>query len=294
MYNKLKGTGVEIVTPFHKYGTIDFTSLEKIIEHVIKNNINYIVALGTTGESVSLSKDERNAVINFVIETINKRVPVVIGIGCNNTHEVINLIKAQSFDGIDAILSVAPYYNKPQQRGIYQHYKSVAGACPVPVLLYNAPGLTSCNISAEITLKLAHDISNIIGIKEASGDLKQIMQIIKNKPDEFLVISGDDLLTLPIIALGGDGVISVVANAFPKEFSDLVTFCMNGTNSKAYEIHYQLIDIIDVLFSDGNPSGIKAALEILGLCSNNLRLPLVKVNKSVYHNLSNLIQEFGS
>ncbi len=294
MNNKLKGTGVAIVTPFHKYGTIDFTSLEKIIEHIIKNNINYIVALGTTGESVTLSKDERNAVINFVIETVNKRVPVVIGIGCNNTQEVINLIKAQSFDGVDAILSVAPYYNKPQQRGIYQHYKSVASASPVPVILYNVPGRTSCNISAEITLKLAHDISNIIGIKEASGDLKQIMQIIKNKPDEFLVLSGDDLLTLPIIGLGGDGVISVIANAFPKEFSNLVDFCLKGDKRKALEIHYQLIDIIDLLFSDGNPSGIKAALEILGLCSNNLRLPLVKVNKSVYNNLSNLIKEFRS
>ncbi len=294
MHKKFTGTGVAIVTPFHKYGTIDFNSLGKVIEHVISGGINYIVALGTTGESVTLTHDEKIAVIDYVIEIVDKRVPVVIGMGGNNTQEVVNFIKSVSFEGIDAILSVSPFYNKPQQRGIYRHYENIANACPVPVILYNVPGRTSSNISAETVLKLTENVKNIIGIKEASGDLVQCMELIKNKPDNFLVISGDDLLTLPIIALGGDGVISVVANAYPKEFSDMVTAAIKGNFKIARDKHYKLTEIIDSLFSDGNPAGIKAALEILGLCSNNLRLPLVKVNKSVYIHLKALIQEFNS
>jgi 4-hydroxy-tetrahydrodipicolinate synthase len=290
MSELLKGTGVAIITPFHDSGNIDFGSFEKIIEHIIGGGVNYIVALGTTGESVTLSRDEKVAVLEFVVEIVNKRVPVVAGLGGNNTQEVINSIKATSFDGIDAILSVCPYYNKPQQKGLYNHYKAIAGACPVPVILYNVPGRTSVNISAETTLKLANDFSNIIGIKEASGNLLQCMDIIKDKPDGFLVISGDDALTLPLIALGADGVISVVANAFPREFAEMVSLGLKGKFIKARSLHYDLIKFTNALFIDGNPSGIKAAMEIIGLCKSNVRLPLVKVNKNVHSAIAEQIE----
>jgi len=281
MNDQFKGTGVAIVTPFHDSGNIDFGAFEKILEHVITGGVNYIVALGTTGESVNLSKDEKVAVLDFVVETVNNRVPVVAGVGGNSTQEVINTIKATSFDGLDAILSVCPYYNKPQQRGIYVHYKAIAGACPVPVILYNVPGRTSVNITAETTLKLAKDFRNIIGIKEASGNLFQCMEILKERPQGFLVISGDDMLTLPLLSIGADGVISVGANAFPGHFSRMVEQGLKGKISKARSLHYELLHFIDALFLDGNPSGIKAALEILELCKSNVRLPLVKVNKTV-------------
>jgi len=281
MILKLKGTGVAIVTPFHKYGTIDFNSLKKLIEHLITNNVNYLVVMGTTGESVVLSKDEKNALINFVVEEVDKRVPIVLGIGGNYTQLVKDTILSTNLEGIDAILSVSPYYNKPQQKGIYLHYKEIAGVSPLPIILYNVPGRTNSNISAETTLEIAKNFDNIIGIKEASGDLNQIMKIIMNKPKGFLVISGDDILTLPIMAIGGDGVISVTANAFPKEYSEMVSLCLRKNIRQALELHYKLFDFTNEIFADGSPSGIKAALEILGICSNNLRLPLVKVNKSI-------------
>jgi 4-hydroxy-tetrahydrodipicolinate synthase len=290
MSERFKGTGVAIITPFHDSGNIDFGSFEKIIEHIIAGRANYIVALGTTGESATLSRDEKVAVIEFVVEIVNKRVPVVAGLGGNNTQEVINTIKATSFDGIDAILSVCPYYNKPQQKGIYIHYKAIAGACPVPLILYNVPGRTSLNISAETTLKLAVDFSNIIGIKEASGNLLQCMEIIRERPQGFLVISGDDALTLPMIALGADGVISVVANTFPGQFSEMVNLCLKGKFIKARSLHYDLLAFTNALFMDGNPSGIKAAMEIIGLCKSNVRLPLVKVNKNVHSAISEQIE----
>ncbi|MGB4204289.1 MAG: 4-hydroxy-tetrahydrodipicolinate synthase [Bacteroidales bacterium] len=289
MTNFLIGTGVAIVTPFHKHGTIDFSSFEKMIEHVIANKVEYIVVMGTTGESVTLSKDERNAIIHFSIETINKRVPLVVGIGGNNTQSIIDSIKECPFEDINAILSVAPYYNKPQQRGLYLHYKNIATVSPVPVILYNVPGRTSLNMSAETTLKLAHELKNIVAIKEASGNLSQCMEIIKNRPAGFKVISGDDILTLPLLALGADGVISVVANAFPAEFSEMVRLALKGNFDKARVIHYQLTNIIESLFVDGNPAGIKAALSILGLIQNNLRLPLVKVSQSVFRQIENQI-----
>jgi len=282
MSELFKGTGVAIITPFHDSGNIDFGSFEKIIDHIIGGGANYIVALGTTGESVTLSRDEKVAVLEFVVEIVSKRVPVIAGLGGNNTQEVINTIKATSFDGIDAILSVCPYYNKPQQKGLYSHYKAIAGACPVPVILYNVPGRTSMNISAETTLKLAGDFNNIIGIKEASGNLLQCMEIINEKPQDFLLISGDDALTLPLIALGADGVISVVANAFPLQFSDMINLCMKGKFAKARTLHFDLLRFTNAIFMDGNPSGIKAAMEMIGLCKSNVRLPLVKVNKNVH------------
>jgi 4-hydroxy-tetrahydrodipicolinate synthase len=282
MNDLFKGTGTAIITPFHDSGNIDFGSFEKIIEHVISGGVNYIVALGTTGESVTLSRDEKVAVLDFVVETVNKRVPVMAGLGGNNTQEVINTIKTTSFEGVDAILSVCPSYNKPQQKGLYIHYKAIAGVCPVPVILYNVPGRTSVNILPETTLKLALDFDNIIGIKEASGNLVQCMEIIKEKPQGFLVIAGDDALTLPMMSLGADGVISVTANAFPREVTEMVSLCLKGKFTKARNIHYSLLKFTNALFMDGSPSGIKAAMENLGLCKSNVRLPLVKVNKNVH------------
>ncbi len=291
MEKAYRGTGVAIITPFHKHGTIDHGAMERMIEHTITNKIDYIVLMGTTGESVTISNDEKSALLNFTIDTINRRVPLVLGIGGNNTQELINKITSLNFDGVDAILSVSPYYNKPQQRGIYLHFKQIATACPVPVILYNVPGRTASNITAETTLQLANDFENIIGIKEASGNLAQCMQLIKYRPKNFLVISGDDNLTLPLLALGADGVISVVANAFPQQFSEMVRFGLKGDFAKARQIHYQLNDFIETLFIDGSPAGIKAALEILGLAPNNLRLPVVKVNKEVYNKLAAQIKQ---
>ncbi|RLD49935.1 MAG: 4-hydroxy-tetrahydrodipicolinate synthase [Bacteroidetes bacterium] len=294
MASKFTGTGVAVVTPFHMYGTIDFSSLEKVLNHIIDGGVDFVLALGTTSEAATLSKDEKNAVVNFFIETVNKRVPIMLGLGGNNTQEIINTIKSISFDGIDGILSVSPYYNKPQQKGIFQHFKSIASASPVPVYLYNVPSRTSSNMTAETVLKLANSVSNIAGIKEASGDLGQIMEIINGKPKDFVVLSGDDILTLPMLSIGAEGVISVVANAFPKEYSEMVALGMKGKFNKARVNHYQLLEIISTLFADGNPGGIKAALDKLGICGNNLRLPLVKVNKSVNYKLSVLIDELLS
>jgi 4-hydroxy-tetrahydrodipicolinate synthase len=279
MSDRFKGTGVAIVTPFHESGNIDFGALGKIVEHVITGGVSYIVVLGTTGESATLSK-----------ETANKRVSIVAGIGGNNTQEVIHTIKNTSFEGIDAILSVCPYYNRPQQKGIYNHFKAIASICPVPVILYNVPGRTSCNMTAETTLKLATDIDNIIGIKEASGNFAQCMDILKNRPQDFLVISGDDALTLPLLSLGADGVISVVANAFPHQFSEMVSLGLKGRFKQARSLHNLMLDYMAALFMDGSPSGVKASMEMMNLCKSNVRLPLVKVNKTVHSLLAEQVE----
>ncbi len=289
--SKLKGTGVAIVTPFRKDSSIDFLSLEKLINHLLNNGVDYLVVLGTTGEAATLNYDEKKAVLNFVIDTVNKKVPIVAGFGGNNTSEIVSSIKHYNFNGIDAILSVAPYYNKPGQKGLYNHYKAIATASSLPVILYNVPGRTSVNISAETTLKLATDFKNIVAVKEASGDLEQIMQILKNKPNDFMVISGDDLLTLPLISMGIHGVISVTANAFPKEYSSLINFALNGKFKDAMNIQNNLLDIMQTLFVEGNPAGVKAALRILDIVPDNLRLPLNTVSKSTFNKLSKLIEE---
>lgn len=290
--NKFKGTGVALVTPFQSNGKIDLKSLSRLVEHIIKGRCEYLVVLGTTGESVTLDKEEKAAVVKHVIETANKRVPVVLGMGGNNTGELLSSLEKQDFKGIDAILSVSPYYSKPSQRGIYQHYKAIAEASPVPVILYNVPGRTASNMLPETTIQLASDFKNIIGIKEASGNIEQCMKIIKNRPKDFLVISGDDALTLPIVACGGDGVISVVANAFPKGFSEMTRLAMQGDVAAARKHHYKLTDIIEQLFADGNPGGIKAALSILKVCPDHVRLPLVNVNDSVRQKLEQLIKAY--
>lgn len=290
MKPNFKGTGVALVTPFDKNGNVDYKGLEKLVEHVISGGVNYLVALGTTGESVTLSSEEKKEVVNKIIAVCTNRVPIVLGLGGNNTKEVLEGCEKYPFDKIAAVLSVSPYYNKPTQEGIYQHYKAIADASPVPVILYNVPGRTSSNILPDTTLRLAHH-KNIIGVKEASGNLEQIMRIIKNKPDDFLVISGDDALTFPIMALGGDGVISVIANALPKDFVQMVAWCMHNNYGDARRYHYKLLDITEQLFAEGNPGGIKAALKILGVCEDHLRLPLWNVSEKTYNKLKALIEE---
>lgn len=293
MKQQFHGTGVAIVTPFRKYGTVDFNSLENLIEHIIGNGVDYIVVLGTTGESATLSSDEKNAITEFVLDTVNKRVPVVAGAGGNHTASVVKSVKELNEKQVDGILSVAPYYNKPQPKGLYYHYKNIASATDLPVILYNVPGRTGTNIPADITLQLAYDVENIVAIKEASGDLNQIETIIKDKPEDFNVISGDDGLTLPLMAMGASGVISVTANAFPKQFVKLVNSALENDFQTAREVHYQLKDIMDALFADGNPAGVKAALDELGIIKNNLRLPLVKVNKGVNTLIKKALADFA-
>lgn len=279
-----------IITPFKNDSSIDFSSLEKVINHVINGGVNYIVLMGTTGESSTLTKDEKKALISFTLDTINKRVPLVVGIGGNNTQEIITQLKTTALKSVDGILSVAPYYNKPTQKGLYEHFKAIATCSPVPVIMYNIPGRTGCNISAETCLQLAHEFDTIVGVKEASGNMEQIMKIIKGKPENFQVVSGDDLLTLPIIAAGGTGVISVIANAYPAEWSEMVNQCLKSNFKAAREIMFRFTEIIELLFADGNPAGIKAAMNILNLCQNTLRLPLVPVSQQVHARLKKAME----
>lgn len=278
------GTGVAVVTPFRSDGGIDEKSLEQIINKLIFGGVEFLVILGTTGESVTLNKKEKQQVIDLSIETIDGRVPMVLGMGGNNTSEILEYISHTDFSPISAILSVSPYYNKPTQEGIFYHYCTIADAAPVPVILYNVPGRTSSNISAETTLRLAEN-KNIIGIKEASGNFEQCMKIISDKPEDFLVISGDDLLALPYLGIGMDGVISVIGNAYPKEFSDMIRAGLKGDFEEARKIHYQLFDLMELIFAEGNPGGIKALLEIKGMCQNVLRLPLYKISEVLYNKI---------
>jgi 4-hydroxy-tetrahydrodipicolinate synthase len=288
---KFKGTGVAIITPFKNDSSIDFAACGRVINHVINGGVNYIVALGTTGESVTLTKDEKKAVISYVVEVIDGRVPLVVGFGGNNTQEVINCIRHANLTGVDGILSVAPYYNKPSQKGLYQHFKAIATSSPIPVILYNIPGRTCTNILPETCLQLAHDCDNIVGVKESSGDITQIMKIIKGKPENFVVISGDDIMTIPVIAAGGSGVISVLANAFPAQCSELVNQSLKSNFKSAREIQFRFLDIIELLFIEGNPSGVKAMLNIMNICQSNLRLPLVPVSRTIFTRIQKAMEE---
>lgn len=290
---RFKGAGVAIVTPFKNDSSIDFSALGRVINHVIKGGINYIVVLGTTGESVTLTKDEKQAVISYSREAIDGRVPVIIGIGGNNTQEVVTSMREADLTGIDAVLSVAPYYNKPTQRGLFQHFKTISTWSPVPVIMYNVPGRTGCNISAETCLELAHGCENITGVKEASGDITQIMKIIKGKPEKFDVISGDDMLTIPVIAAGGIGVISVLANAFPAACAELTGNALKNNFKSAREIQFRYMNLIELLFAEGNPAGVKAMLSVLNLCQNNLRLPLVPVSRATMTKIQKSIEDTG-
>lgn len=291
---RFKGTGIAIVTPFKNDSSIDFSSLGRVIDHIIKGGINYIVVLGTTGESVTLSKDEKKAIVSYVVETVDNKVPIVVGIGGNNTQEIINTIRHTDFTGIDCLLSVTPYYNKPTQRGIFQHFKAIATWSPVPVILYNVPGRTGCNITAETCIELAHNCENIVGVKEASGDLVQIMKIIKEKPENFGVISGDDTLTIPIIAVGGIGVISVLGNAFPAACAEIVNHALKNNFKSARELQFRYSEMIELLFTEGNPAGVKAMLSVMNICNNNLRLPLVPVTRTTMTRIQKAVEEISA
>ena len=275
------GTGVAIVTPFTTKGEVDFPALTKLVEHIIKGRVEYIVVLGTTGETATLSKEEKKQVIAHIVKINKKRVPLVLGVGGNNTAELVEQLKKDDLSAFDAILSVSPYYNKPSQEGIYQHYKALSKASPLPIILYNVPGRTASNIAWDTTIRLAKDFKNIIAIKEASGNIEQCMKIIKHRPAGFLVISGDDNLTLPMVASGADGVISVVANAYPKDFSDMVRAALKHDLKTAQKLHYKLMEITEQLFADGNPGGIKHVLSLKNITKSTVRLPLVEPNDTV-------------
>lgn len=285
MNASFRGLGVALITPFRSNGQIDYAGLEKLIDHQIAGGVDYVVSMGTTGESVTLSSTEKKELLAQTIGFVRNRVPVVLGVGGNHTAEVIGSLNSFEMDGVDAILSVSPYYNKPTQEGIYQHYKAIAQLALRPIILYNVPGRTGSNMTADTTLRLARDFKNIIAIKEASANLDQMGRILKHKPKDFMLISGDDALTLPIIAMGGVGVISVVGNALPQEFSTLVHAALKGDLDTARREHLRLIEVIELLFSEGNPGGIKEALKILGICGNTVRLPLVNVSEATARKL---------
>jgi len=280
---RIFGTGVALITPFNEDKTIDYYSLEKLINKVIKGGIDFLVVLGTTGEATSVNKSEKNELINFIVKLNNKRLPLVLGLGGNNTNKLIKEINNTDLSDFDAILSVTPYYNKPSQKGLYHHYAEISKSSPIPIILYNVPSRTGVNLSPEITIQLANDFKNIISIKEASGDINQIKYILKNKPKNFDVLSGDDGLTLEIIQNGGAGVISVIGQSNPEEFSSLVKFALNGKLSDAKLLHDKLYGLYHYLYSEGNPSGVKAFLSLQGICKNYLRLPLVPISNKLFN-----------
>ncbi len=281
----LIGTGVALVTPFKKDFSVDAEALGKIVDYQIENGIDYLVVLGTTAESATLTADEKELVVRTIIAANNGRLPLVLGVGGNNTAEVVHELKTKDLSKFAAVLSVSPYYNKPTQEGIYQHFKAVAEASPIPVILYNVPGRTASNMLPATVLRLAKDFKNIVGIKEAAGDIVQAMKLIQGKPEGFLVISGDDMITLPMVLAGGAGVISVIAEGFPKEFSEMVRLGLNRKVDEAYKLHYLLADSIDMIFEQGNPAGIKEVFQTHGLSGNTVRLPLVNVDSHLAQRL---------
>lgn len=291
MQQKFSGTGIAIITPFLEDNrSIDWATYENLINFWIENKVEYLVVCGTTGESATLTREEEQEVFSFVNKITNGRVPLVAGVGGNDTWEVLEAFKKMDFTGYDAILSVSPYYNKPRQEGIYQHYKALNDATPLPIIMYNVPGRTGMSVSAETTLRIARDCQNIFATKEASGNFDQINQIIKNKPEGFFVISGDDGITLPMIACGAIGVISVVANAYPKDFSDMVRLCLDGKFNEALPLHLKYVDVVNSLFAEGSPSGVKQYLVEMGLCKNHMRMPVVPVSDAHAEKIRGLIK----
>lgn len=286
--NKFHGTGVALVTPFKADGSVDFDGLKDLINYLVDGKVEYLVSLGTTGEASTLNKDEKKKIWEFTAEINNGRLPLVAGIGGNDTVAVANNMKAFDIAGYDAILSASPYYNKPTQEGIYQHYKYLSESSPLPIFLYNVPGRTGSNMTADTTCRLANDFQNIIGMKEASGSFDQFNQIMRDKPKDFLLISGDDPVALPMISLGAVGVISVIGNALPKQLSDMIRLCLQGDYAAALPLHLNLIEFTRLMFAEGNPAGAKAALKHFGVCEDHLRLPLVNVSESL---LQQIIKE---
>lgn len=287
----LIGTGVALVTPFKKDFSVDVEALKRIVNFQIDNGIDYLVVLGTTAETATLSKQEKELVIQTIVDANNGRLPLVLGVGSNNTQEVIDELKTRNLSDFTAILSVSPYYNKPTQEGIYQHFKAIAEVSPLPIILYNVPGRTASNMLPSTVLRLANEFKNVVAIKEAAGDIVQAMTLIKNKPKDFLVISGDDMITLPMVLAGGAGVISVIGEGFPKEFSEMVRLGLNKRVDEAYKIHYLLADSIDMIFEQGNPAGIKEIFKSLGLSENTVRLPLVNVNEDLANRLHSFVNK---
>ena len=286
MYKTFRGAGVALITPFLENLAIDYPALEKLVEYQIDNHMDFLVVLGTTAETATLLAAEKQSLVDFVIEKAAGRLPVMVGVGGNSTSEVLEQLKSLNLKQADGILSVVPYYNKPSQEGIYQHFMAIAAASPVPVVLYNVPGRTSVSMSAETTLRLAHDAKNIVGTKEASGNFGEIIKILKGKPDHFNVISGDDNLVVPITSIGGEGVISVAANLFPRLIASMTHYAMNGDFGNAAAIQLELQPVIEDLFAEGNPSGIKAAMHSAGMTVNQVRLPLVPVSEKLYGELA--------
>lgn len=289
----LKGMGVALITPFKEDESVDYEALGRLVDYLLQNGADYLVVLGTTAETPTLTEEEKKKIIELVVTKVRHRIPIVLGVGGNCTKSVVDKLKNDNFEGIDAILSVVPYYNKPSQGGIYQHYKAIAQATELPVILYNVPGRTGVNMTAETTLRLAREFKNIIAVKEASGNITQMDDIIKNKPKDFNVISGDDGITFPLITLGAIGVISVIGNAFPREFSRMVRLALAGDYDSARTIHHRFTELFSLLFVDGNPAGVKSMLSMMGLVENRLRLPLVSTRIVTYEKIRNVLHELS-
>ena len=290
-YVNLKGMGVALITPFQTGGEVDYPALSGLLDYQLQNDADYLVVLGTTAETPTLTASEQKEITQFVINKVESRIPIVLGVSGNNTRAVVERLQTEDMEGVDAILSVVPYYNKPSQEGIYQHYKAIAKATSLPVILYNVPGRTGVNMTSETTLRLAREFENIVAVKEASGNMAQISSIIKYKPNGFQVISGDDGLTLPMISLGAAGVISVLGNAFPKEFSRMVHLALSGDCTEALGIHHNFLELFELLFVDGSPAGIKSILDMMGYIENELRLPLVPTRITTYEKIRSVLHE---
>jgi len=290
---KLTGMGVALITPFKDDDSVDYAALGRLVDYQIKNGSDYLVVLGTTAETATLTSAEKREVSRFIIEKANGRVPIVLGVGGNCTRALIEELETGDFTGVNAILSVTPYYNKPSQEGLYQHYSALASHTKLPIILYNVPGRTGVNMTAETTLRLAREFQNIIAVKEASGNITQVDEIIKHKPAKFMVISGDDGITFPLMTLGADGVISVIGNAFPKEFSRMVRLARSGDYANALEIHHRFTDLFNLLFVDGNPAGVKCMLHAMGFIENKLRLPLVPTRLTTYEKITAVLNELN-
>lgn len=289
----LRGVGVALITPFKDDESVDYDALTRLVDYQIQNNTDYLVILGTTAETPTLTEDEKKNIIELVVNRVNGKIPIILGAGGNNTRAIVDYLRNGNFDGIDAILSVVPYYNKPSQEGIYQHYKAVSEASKLPVILYNVPGRTGVNMSAETTLRIANEFKNVVAIKEASGDMTQMDDIIKRKPESFDVISGDDGITFPLITLGAIGVISVIANAFPKEFSRMTRLALDGDYQSALTIHHSFSELFSLLFIDGNPAGVKSMLNMMGYIENKLRLPLVPTRITTFEKIRLVLNELN-
>ena len=289
----LKGMGVALITPFKEDESVDYEALGRLVDYLLQNGADYLVVLGTTAETPTLTEEEKKKIIELVVTKVRHRIPIVLGVGGNCTKSVVDKLKNDNFEGIDAVLSVDPYYNKPSQEGIYQHYKAIAQATDLPVILYNVPGRTGVNMTAETTLRLAREFKNIIAVKEASGNITQMDDIIKNKPKDFNVISGDDGITFPLITLGAIGVISVIGNAFPREFSRMVRLALAGDYESARTIHHRFTELFSLLFIDGNPAGVKSMLSMMGFVENRLRLPLVPTRIVTYEKIRHVLHELS-